>query len=298
MPDVLRVRRGRGLAIALATVAAIGLADTAVVPAHADAVDLPVTDVSDAMLANPPPQDWLMWRRTLDSWGYSPLDQIDAGNVNQLQLIWTRGLEPGPQEGTPLVHDGILYFPNPRDIVQAFDATTGDLLWEHRRTHPADIEKFINAPFINRNLAIHGRLIIDTSADGYLYALDARTGKEAWSTKVLDYKTAVHQTSGPIVADGKVFSGRGCDPLPDSNPDACVITAHDAETGRELWRTRTIPGPGERGNETWGNIPFGERKHVGAWMPPSYDPELKLLYIGTSVTSPAPKFLMSGNDKK
>ena len=70
------------------------------------------------------------------------------------------------------------------------------------------------------------------------------------------------------------------------------------QTGRELWRTRTIPGPGERGNETWGDIPFGERKHVGAWMPPSYDPELKLLYIGTSVTSPAPKFLLGGNDKK
>src|SRR6185312_10852425 len=188
--------------------------------------------------------------------------------------------------------------PNPRDIIQAIDAATGDLIWEHRRKQPADIEQFINAPFINRNIAIHGNLIIDTSADGYLYALDARTGKEVWNTQIIDYKTAVHQTSGPIVADGKVFSGRGCDPLPNSTPAPCVITAHDAQTGRELWRTRTIPGPGERGNETWGDIPFEQRKHVGAWMPPSYDPELKLLYIGTSVTSPAPKFLLSGNDKK
>jgi alcohol dehydrogenase (cytochrome c) len=239
-----------------------------------------------------------MWRRTLDSWGYSPLHQINGGNVSQLQLVWTRGLEPGPQEGTPLVHDGVLYFPNPRDVIQAIDAATGDLIWEHRRKQPADIEQYINAPFINRNIAIHGNLIIDTSADGYLYALDARTGKEVWNTQIIDYKTAIHQTSGPIVADGKVFSGRGCDPLPNSTPAPCVITAHDAQTGRELWRTRTIPGPGERGNETWGDIPFNERKHVGAWMPPSYDPELKLLYIGTSVTSPAPKFLLSGNDKK
>jgi alcohol dehydrogenase (cytochrome c) len=293
MPEALPFRSGRALALLLLTAAAASH-----LPAGAQTLEAQVTPVSDAMLANPPPQDWLMWRRTLDSWGYSPLRQIDAGNVDQLQLIWTRGLEPGPQEGTPLVHDGVLYFPNPRDIIQALDATTGDLIWEHRRTHPADIEKYINAPFINRNLAIHGNLIIDTSADGYLYALDARTGKEAWSTKIIDYKTAVHQTSGPIVADGKVFSGRGCDPLPTSNPDPCVITAHDAQTGRELWRTRTIPGPGERGNETWGDVPFAERKHVGAWMPPSYDPELKLLYIGTSVTSPAPKFLLSGNDKK
>jgi alcohol dehydrogenase (cytochrome c) len=293
MLDALPVRSGRARAILFMTIAT-----TALLPASAQQAQPSVTPVSDAMLLNPPPQDWLMWRRTLDSWGYSPLRQIDASNVGQLQLTWTRGLEPGPQEGTPLVHDGILYFPNPRDIIQAFDATSGDLIWEHRRPFPADIEKFINAPFINRNLAIHGNLIIDTSADGALYALDARTGKDVWSTQVLDYKTGVHQTSGPIVADGKVFSGRGCEPLATANPDACVIVAHDAQTGRELWRTRTIPGPGEPGNETWGDIPFAERRHVGAWMPPSYDPELKLIYIGTSVTAPAPKFLMSGNDKK
>jgi alcohol dehydrogenase (cytochrome c) len=266
--------------------------------AQAQQLEAKIAPVTDAMLANPPQQDWLMWRRTLDSWGYSPLNQINTENVPQLQLVWTRGLEPGPQEGTPLVHDGVLYFPNPRDIIQAVDATTGDLIWEHRRSLPADIEKYINAPYINRNLAIHGNLIIDTSADGYLYALDARTGKEVWNTQVSDYKTAIHQTSGPIVADGKVFSGRGCDPLPNSNPEPCVVVAHDAQTGRELWRTHTIPAPGERGNESWGDIPFAERKHVGTWMPPSYDPELELVIIGTSVTSPAPKFLMSGNDKK
>jgi alcohol dehydrogenase (cytochrome c) len=270
----------------------------AVPAAQGQQTEAHVTAVTDAMLATPPPQDWLMWRRTLDSWGYSPLEQIDAGNVSTLRLVWSRGLERGLQEGTPLVHDGVLYFPNPHEVIQAIDAVTGDLIWEHRRDSPADIEQYVHAPFIHRNIAIHGNLIIDTAADGYLYALDARTGKDVWSTKVLDYKTAVHHTSGPIVADGKVFSGRGCDPLPTAYPDACVITAHDAETGRELWRTRTIPGPGEKGNETWGDVPFGERKHVGAWMPPSYDPELKLLYIGTSVTSPAPKFLLSGNDKK
>jgi PQQ-dependent dehydrogenase (methanol/ethanol family) len=267
-------------------------------PAQAQQTLAQVTPVTDEMLANPDPRDWLMWRRTLDSWGYSPLAQIDATNVGQLRLAWTRGLEAGAQEGTPLVHDGVMYFPNPRDIIQAFDAATGDLLWEYRRSLPEDLEKYVNAPFINRNLAIHGQLIIDTSADGYLYALDARTGKEVWSTHVLDYKTGIHQTSGPIVANGKVFSGRGCDPVPNANPDPCVIVAHDAATGRELWRTRTIPRPGEPGNETWGDVPFAERKHVGAWMPPSYDPKLNLLYFGTSVTSPAPKFLLGGNDKK
>jgi PQQ-dependent dehydrogenase (methanol/ethanol family) len=276
----------------------LSIAGTLLLSAIAAASEAPVTPVSDAMLASPPAQDWLMWRRTLDSWGYSPLSQIGRGNVGQLQLVWTRGLEPGPQEGTPLVHDGVLYFPHPGDLIQAIDAASGDLIWEHRRQLPPDLDKYINAPLINRNLAIHGNLILDTSADGYVYALDARSGKEVWSTKVLDYTTGVHHTSGPIVADGKVITGRGCEPLPNANPDGCVIVAHDATTGRELWRTRTIPGPGERGNESWGDVPFAERKHVGAWMPASYDPELKLIYIGTSVTAPAPKFLLGGNDRQ
>ena len=82
--------------------------------------------------------------------------------------------------------------------------------------------------------------------------------------------------------------------MPESGPNACVVTAHDAATGEELWRRRLIPAPGEPGDETWGGVPFEERRHVGAWMVPSYDPALNLVYIGTSVTSPAPKFLIGG----
>ena len=151
-------------------------------------------------------------------------------------------------------------------------------------------------PAINRNLAIHGNLIIDTSADDYVFALNAQTGALAWETKILDYQKGAQQTSGPIVANGKVISGRGCEP--EGGPDACVITAHDARTGKELWRTRTIPKPGEPGGETWGDVPYEERLHVGTWMVPSYDPELNLIYIGTSVTSPAPKYLIGGVTNK
>ena len=89
--------------------------------------------VTDAMLQRPDPADWLMWRRTLDAWGYSPLDQIDRDNVGDLRMVWTRALGRGSQQGTPLVHDGVLYMPNPRDVIQALDAATGDLLWEYRR---------------------------------------------------------------------------------------------------------------------------------------------------------------------
>ena len=259
----------------------------------------PIADflpVTDAVLQAPAPEDWLMWRRTLDAWGYSPLDQIDRSNVGDLRLVWTRALTPGSQQGTPLAYGGVLYMPNPGDVIQAIDAATGDLVWEHRRDLPEDIYDHVGRLAVtNRNLAIYDRLIIDTSADNFAFALDAVTGEPVWETRILDYRThpATH-SAGPIVTSGKVISGRSCRPA--GGPEACVITAHDALTGAELWRRRTTPAPGEPGDETWGGVPDADRKHVGSWMPPSYDPELNLIYAGTSVTSPAPKFMLGGAD--
>ncbi len=250
--------------------------------------------VTDAMLQNPAPGDWLMWRRTLNGWGYSPLDQINRDNVDKLRLVWTRALSSGSQTGTPLAYGGVLYMPNPNDIIQAIDAATGDLIWEHRRDNPDDVYGGFLAQN-NRNLAIHGNLIIDTSVDDHVFALDAVTGDVAWDTEVLDYETQpALQGAGPIIADGKVISGRSCSQR--GGPEACVVVAHDAVTGAELWRRQLIPKPGEPGDETWGDVPYEKRLHVGSWMPPSYDPELNLIYVGTSVTSPAPKFLLAGAD--
>ena len=258
-----------------------------------------IAPVTDAILQDPDPSDWLMWRRTLDSWGYSPLDQIDRRNVDELRMVWTRALSGGRQQGTPLVYDGVMYMPNPRDVIQAIDAVTGDLLWEHRRERPDDLEEFIMRQLSegNRNIAIYGGLIIDTSNDDHVFALDAATGRVVWDTEILDYRqNPAHQTSGPIIANGKVVSGRGC--IPKGGPAACVVTAHDAMTGEELWRTRLIPAPGEPGDETWGGVPYERRRHVGAWMVPSFDPGLNLIYVGTSVTSPSPKYLLGGADKQ
>ena len=254
--------------------------------------------VTDAMLQNPDPRDWLMWRRTLDSWGYSPLDQINRENVGELRMVWSRALRTGVNQGTPLVYDGTLYMPNPNDITQAIDAVTGDLRWEYIRPIPDDVDEYIRGLVqVNRNLAIYGNLIIDTGNDDYVYAIDAVTGRLAWETQILDYKiNPARHSTGPIIAGGKVISGRSCRPW--AGPEACIIAAHDARTGEELWRTRLIPAPGEPGDETWGGVPYEERGHVGSWMAPSYDPELNLLYVGTSVTSPAPKFLLGGTDNK
>ncbi|MEO8097422.1 MAG: PQQ-binding-like beta-propeller repeat protein [Acidobacteriota bacterium] len=253
--------------------------------------------VTNRMLAEPDPADWLMWRRTLNSWGYSPLSQITPANVGKLKMVWTRGMGPGVQEATPLVHAGVMYLPNPSDLVQAIDAATGELKWEYKRQWPTDLNKFIPVPSINRNLAIYGDTIIDTSADDFVFALNTATGKLAWETRIVDYREdPAQETSGPIIANGKIFSTRGCEVK--FTPNGCMITAHDATTGKELWRTRTIPRPGEPGSETWGAVTDANRRHVGAWMVPSYDAETNLLIVGTSVTAPAPKYRLDGNDKQ
>ena len=274
----------------------VSLLMSAAVPVAAQDDFVPITD---AMLQDPAPGDWLMWRRTLNGWGYSPLDQVNRDNVADLRMVWTRALSDGSQTGTPLAYGGVLYMPNPKDVIQAIDAVSGDLVWEHRRDNPEDVYQAI-AGFLsenNRNLAIYQNLIIDTSVDDHVFALDVATGDVVWDTEVLDYTThPAIQGSGPIGANGKVISGRSC--LEKGGPDACVITAHDALTGEELWRRRTIPGPGEPGDESWGSVAFEDRKHVGTWMVPSYDPELNLIYIGTSVTSPAPKFMLGGIENK
>ena len=273
------------------------LATTGPVTAQSS-TDTEFVPVTDAMLQNPADGDWLMWRRTLDGWGYSPLEQIDRDNVGDLRMVWTRALAQGAQQGTPIAYGGTLFMPNPNDMIQAIDAVTGDLRWEYRRDIPDDANDYLGGLIsVNRNIAIYGDMIIDTANDDYAFALNATTGELVWETQLFDYtQNPARHSAGPIVANGKVISGRSCRPL--RGPEACVIMAHDAETGEEIWRRRLIPAPGEPGDESWGGVPYEERAHVGSWMVPSFDPELNLVYVGTSVTSPAPKFMLGGVDNK
>jgi len=270
--------------------ALIALSLISTLPAHAQH-DRSFVPVTDAMLQQPDPADWLMWRRTLDSWGYSPLDQIDSGNVAGLELAWSQDMGPGTQESTPIAYGGVLYVPNAADYIQAMDAETGALLWEYKRDYREGVRGGVN-----RNIAIWDTLIINASSDNQMYALDARTGELVWETPVLEPTFRARASSGPIVANGKVITGRQCQP--DATHESCIITAHDAKTGRELWRARTIPRPGEPGDESWGDVPLAQRWHVGTWMVPSFDPELNRVIIGTSVTIPAPKFILGGNEKE
>ena len=245
--------------------------------------------VTDKMLQNPAPGDWLHWRRTQNGWGYSPLEQINKRNVAKLTQVWTAPMGSGPQEATPLVYRGVMYLPNRGDYIQAFDGKNGKLLWEYKRQFPEGI-----MGGTNRSMAIWGTTLIDAGGDNQIYAVDARTGKLVWETPVHAPAVRAHATAGPLIAGGKVITGRQCQP--DATFEGCVITAHDAATGKELWRTHTIPQPGEPGSETWGDVPMEQRWHVGTWMVPSYDAALNKIYIGTSVTIPAPKFQLAGKD--
>ena len=202
--------------------------------------------VTETMLRSPAAGDWLNWRRTDNVWGYSPLDQIKRENVQQLQLAWSWSMEEGAQEATPLVHDGVMYLPNPRGVIQALDAATGDLIWEY---HPASAARAGGeGNGVQRNIAIFGDKIFGTTNDAHIIALDARTGKVVWDTVVADQKLGYQYTSGPIVVRGKVIAGiTGCSRYKE---DVCFITGHDAATGKELWRTSTVARPGEPGGET------------------------------------------------
>lgn len=134
-------------------------------------------------------------------------------------MVWSRAMTAGRQQGTPLVHDGALYMPNPNDLIQAIDAVSGDFICEHVRMWATTSSRVCRRN--NRNIAIHGTFIIDTSVDDHIFALDAVTHRLAWETQVLDYRVnTAMQGSGPIMADGEVIAGRSC--VPKARPDACV----------------------------------------------------------------------------
>ena len=241
--------------------------------------------VTQQMLLNPSPDDWLMFSRTYDSQRFSPLNQISKQNVGQLRMAWVRGMYPGVHENIPLVHNGAMYVVNPGAVVQALDATNGDLLWEYRRKLPDDLRKYINRAGRARTIAIYEDLIFFTAPDGYVVALDARTGALRWETKAQDYKTGAQHTAGPIVIEGKVISGRSC-PTAETTRSGCFIVAHDARTGQEGWKFFFTAAPGEPGGDTWGNLPVEERMASPWGTPGSYDPVRKLTYWGVANARP------------
>jgi alcohol dehydrogenase (cytochrome c) len=240
--------------------------------------------VTDDMLRNPDPGDWLTWRRTYDGFGFSPLDQINRDNVKDLQVAWTWSLTNGATETTPIVHDGVLYIWNYGDTVQALNAATGDLLWQYRRELPQTLIDDGGVVLAKRNMAIYQDKLVIATSDAHIVALDAKTGAVAWDHETVDWRQGWRYTSGPLIVNGVVMQGvTGC---ANGQPGGCFITGHDFKTGAELWRVWTIAHPGDPNGDTWNGLPVESRFGVSAWVSGSYDPDLNLVYFGTGQPYP------------
>ncbi len=230
-------------------------------------------------LVSPEPENWLMYRRTYDGWGYSPLDQINTKNVAELVPVWSfsTGVTEGHQ-APPIVNDGVMFITTPENQILALDARTGELLWRYRRNLPDDLMQLHPT---NRGVGLFGDKVYMATVDAYVVALDAKSGEVVWETAVEDYRNGYYMTLAPLVARGKVMVGVSGGELGIRG----FIQALDAESGEVVWKTYTIPAPGEPGNDTWP----GDSWQTGgapAWITGSYDPDLGLTYWGTGNPGP------------
>ncbi len=262
-----------------------------------DAVLPQLKPVTDETLKQPASDDWLMRRGDYQAWGYSALDQIKAGNVGRLRLAWAWNMEPGYQEEAPLAHDGVIFLGNPKNVVQALDGRSGDLLWEYRRELPK-MEGGYHNDLLDRargTIALYADKVLLATADAHVVLLDAKTGKVVWDTMVADYRQGYTFTAGPMVAKGKVVAGiSGC-----TNPNTaggCFIVALDANSGAEVWRTNTIAQPGSPGDESWRGLPGAQRNGGSVWTSGSYDPALNLLFWGTGGPIPHTELVRGTGD--
>jgi alcohol dehydrogenase (cytochrome c) len=246
--------------------------------------------VTDAMLRDPDPADWLMYNRTYDAQRFSPLDQITRENVGRLQRVWQTAMPDGVIEIIPIVYRGVMYLSTPggrgqSSAVWAVDATTGERIWAYQPD--GNLSSRIKA------IAIYDDLVFYTAPAGRneasrVVALDARTGEVRWETPV----TVETHTAGAIVVDGLVISGRTCNTVRDN----CYIAAHDATTGEEAWRFYPTAGEDDPGNDTWGGAPESGRRASTWGLPGGYDPERRLLFWGISNPMPNTRADRHGGD--
>ncbi len=251
----------------------------AAVPATPASAQSDYHAVTDARLVAPQDRNWLMYRRSYDGWGYSPLEQIDTGNVAELVPVWT--LATGVREGhqaPPIVNDGTMFITTPGDQVYAIDAKTGDVRWLYRRQLPFDVMQLHPT---NRGVALYGDKVYVATVDATLVALDAATGEVVWETAVEDYRRGYYMTLAPLAARGKIMVGVSGGELGVRG----FVAAFDAETGAPAWKTFTVPAPGEPGSETWS----GDHWRTGGapvWVTGTYDPALNVSYWGTGNGGP------------
>jgi alcohol dehydrogenase (cytochrome c) len=246
----------------------------------ADSLLRDLSPVTDSMLMSPPAEDWLMWRRTYDLSGHSPLSQINRGNVADLDVAWSVELGMGTSITTPLVHDGVMFIADTDNRLLALDATNGEELWRYQ--HDMD-----NTDARRVSMALHGDTLIVPHNDLDLVALNARTGEVRWQHSVATpvaqdevQRGSYSLRSGPLVANGMVVQGVGATLVPEGG----FIVGIDLNSGDEMWRFHTVARPDGPGGNTWNNLPLEGRSGGSVWIPGSYDPELDLVYFGTAPT--------------
>ena len=243
-------------------------------------IDRPAySPVTDQRLIKPESRNWLMYRGTYDSHGYSQLDQINTDNVKQLKPKWTfsTGMREAHQS-PPVVNDGYMFVTTPHGHLLALDARTGELLWRYERELPEDL--FQMHP-TNRGVALFGDKVYMATTDAYLVALNARTGEVEWEAEVEDYASGYYMTLAPLAASGKIMVGVSGGEFGIRG----FVAAFDAETGKPAWKTYTIPAPGEPGSESWPGDTW-KTGGVPVWITGSYDAESKLTYWGTGNGGP------------
>jgi alcohol dehydrogenase (cytochrome c) len=237
--------------------------------------------VTDAMLRNPDPADWLMIRRDYKANYYSTLNQITTQNVKDLRLVWSWAMQEGGATGNqpaPIVHNGVLYVNNTGNVLQALDAKTGELIWENRYGTNAGAAAM-------RGITIYDDKVFVATNDAHLMAFDARNGKVVWDTTIGDRSKGEYSTtSGPIAVKGKLIQGLGA--CATYREEKCFISAYDAKTGKEAWRFKTIALEGEPGGDTWGTLSNLFRAGAETWITGSYDPDLNITYWGTAQSKP------------
>jgi alcohol dehydrogenase (cytochrome c) len=249
-------------------------------PAPLPAVLRDYQPVTAERLKNPEDGNWLSIRRTYEGWGYSPLEQITADNVKGLQPVWIFSTgEAKVHESAPLVNNGVMFVSTPNNQVIAIDVRTGNLLWRYKKPRPVGA---VVAHDTSRGVALYGDKVYFAAGEAVLVALDARTGKEVWTADVADSKAAYYITLAPLIAGGKIMVGASGGEFGIRG----FIAAFDPDTGKEQWRTYTVPAPGEPGSETW---PKGDHwKHGGGsvWVTGNYDPATNLAYWGVGNGGP------------
>ena len=249
---------------------------------HAQGVHVESTaypTVTDERLRHPEAGDWLMYRRTYDGWGFSPLKEITSSNIHKLSLVWSMSTDLlGAHETTAIVNHGRMLITTPQNNIIALDAKTGTQLWRYRRKYPDGLFQLHPT---NRGVALYGGYVYMATTDCALVALDAATGKVVWDVPFDDYKTGCYSTLAPLAVRGKIIAGYSGGELGVRGS----LSAFDALTGKRIWKTYTVPAPNEPGGDTWKGETY-KRGGGSTWITGVYDPASNTLYWGTGNPGP------------